>query len=283
MKAILICPGSRPAIPNLVETGSLATNPILGECLVNHWVEHLAALGAKEITIIAPKCGVQVAAATGDGARWGVTINIIATNVEPTVDEAISHYSSKGAEGWLPAPFDVVSMTHLPGDPTLPLFDSYASWFSAVSAWIPKALTPTRIRMSEVRPGVWVSSRAKISPEAELLAPCWIGDQAIVEAGATVGPDAILEDRAVVDEKANVSNSWVGPDTFVGRMTSVMRSLALGSTLISWQSDSSLRVRDPFLLASLKGPESQTNARPVRARQSQLGFLASLRARLSGG
>ncbi|HZZ20314.1 MAG TPA: hypothetical protein VFE25_13135 [Opitutaceae bacterium] len=284
MKAVLICPTQRPAVPNLAETGSLATLPILGDCLVNHWIEHLAMLGAKTIDIIAPRCSEQVATATGDGARWGVSLNIIATNVEPTVEEAISQYSAKGAVGWLPAPFDVVLMNYLPGHPALPLFDSYASWFAALVSWIPKALTPTRIRMSEVRPGVWVGSRAKISPSAELRAPCWIGDHAIVETGAVVGPEAILEDRAVVDENAKIERSWVSPDTFVGRMTSVARSLALGPTLINWQSDSSLRVPDAFLLGSLKkAPEAAAQPRAARERRPQVGFLASLRARLSGG
>jgi NDP-sugar pyrophosphorylase family protein len=284
MKAVLICPISRPAVPNLTESDTLATLPILGDSLVNHWIEHLAIMGAKEITIIAPRCAELVSASTGDGARWGVSLNIIAPNVEPTVDEAVSQCSSRGSAGWLTAPFDVVSMTHLPGNPALPLFDSYASWFAAVSAWMPKALTPMRIRMSEARPGIWISSRAKISPSARLIAPCWIGDQAIVEDNATIGPEAILEDRAVVDEKATVAYSWVSPDTFVGRMTSVMRSLALGPTLISWESDSSLRVRDPFLLGSLKKtPEPVPAKAPAHARPSQLGFLASLRSRLIGG
>ncbi len=46
--------------------------------------------------------------------------------------------------------------------------------------------------------GIWIGSRARVSADAELIAPCWVGDQVVVEAGAVVGGGAILEDRSVV-------------------------------------------------------------------------------------
>ena len=55
------------------------------------------------------------------------------------------------------APHAVVLMDHLPGRPDLPLFESYASWFAALRAWLPRALTPSRVRVSEVSPGIWCS------------------------------------------------------------------------------------------------------------------------------
>jgi NDP-sugar pyrophosphorylase family protein len=286
MKAILICPRDRPAVPHLADMGSLAMLPILGDRLVNHWIEHLAMLGATTIDIIAPKCAGQVAQATGDGARWGVTLNILESNLEPTVEEAVRQCPDCGASGWLTAPFDVVTMDHLPGQDHLPLFDSYSCWFAALLAWIPRSMTATRIRVSEVSPGVWIGSRAKVSPSAQLVAPCWIGDHSIVEAGAVVGPEAILEDRVVVDSKARVTHSWVGPDTFVGQMTHVGHSLAVGPMLIDWQSDSSLHVPDPFLLSSLTrnspavGQARSSRAFGIRVERS-MGFLATLRSILS--
>jgi carbonic anhydrase/acetyltransferase-like protein (isoleucine patch superfamily) len=181
-------------------------------------------------------------------------------------------------------------MNHLPARPDLPLFESYASWFAALIGWLPNALTPTRIRIGEAAPGIWIGKRSHVSPTARLVAPCWVGDHVTVGAGAIVGPDAVIEDRCVVDEMARVSASWVGPDTFVGPMTSVAHSLAWGPILTDWQSDSSLRVPDPFLLASLNGSHSPAKAEaPARAAQRgthgqiNLGFFASLRAKLSGG
>jgi hypothetical protein len=166
-------------------------------------------------------------------------------------------------------------MNHLPGCAQLPLFESYASWFAALRAWMPRAITPGRIRMSEIRPGIWAGHRSHVSATAELIAPCWIGDQVFVDPGAIVGPNAILEDRCVVEAEARVVQSWIGPDTFVGPMTSVASSLAWGSSLTNWLSDSSLRVPDPFLLCSLAPPAAraikplvrkvETPARPIES------------------
>ncbi len=287
MKALLICPSKGPAVPHLVELGPLATVPILGDCVAGHWIEHLAALGARQIQVVAADGEDKVREAVGDGARWGVRISVIAANVEPTREEAAKRYRPAGEPGWLPAPNDVVFMSHLPGCPQLPLFESYACWFSALVAWMPLALTPARVRVKEARPGIWIGSRARVASAAELIAPCWVGDQVTVEAGAVVGPGAILEDRAVVSPKALVTRSWVGPDTFVGPLTSVSNSLAWGSTLIDWRTDSSLHVPDSFLLGSLAKPQSSsTTDRFGRAfsrrvmPESQSALITALRSRM---
>ena len=262
MKTLLICPAIRPAVPELAKNGPLATAPILGECIVSHWIEHMAMLGARDVRVVAADRADRVRAILGDGARWGVQLEVIAASIEPTPAEATAHYRADGDAGWLEAPNDIIVMNHLPGCPELPLFESYASWFAAQLAWMPYALTPSRVRVSELRPGIWVGRRAHLSPTAELIAPCWIGDQVFVEPGAIVGPGAIIEDRSVVADDARITQSWVGPDTFVGPMTSVASSLAWGSSLTNWRSDSSLQVPDPFLLCSLATPPATPALEP---------------------
>ena len=260
MKTILICPAIRPAVPQLSEDSPLALAPILGECIVSHWLEHLAVLGARHVQVIAADRADQVRAALGDGGRWGVRLEVIAAPVEPTVAEAAARYRPAGETGWLDPPHDTVSMTHLPGCQEFPLFESYASWFAALLAWMPRALTPARVRVTEIRPGIWVGRRAHVSPKAELIAPCWIGDQVFVEPGAIVGPGAVVENRSVVENEARVTQTWVGPDTFVGPMTALTSSLAWGSSLTNWRSDSSLQVPDPFLMCSLAPPDRRAGA-----------------------
>jgi NDP-sugar pyrophosphorylase family protein len=290
MKALLICPAIRPAVPHLAADGPLATTPILGDCFVSHWIENLTGLGASQIQIVASDGADRVRAAVGDGARWGVRITVIACNVEPTKEEAASRHNPEGEPGWLPAPHDIVPMSHLPGCPDLPLFESYASWFAALLAWMPKAMTPARVRVTEARPGVWVGSRSRVAPTAKLIAPCWVGDQVSVAKDTVVGPCAILEDRTVVESGARVTQSWVGPDTFVGPMTSVENSLAWGSSLIDWRTDSSLRVPDQFLLSSLARLQSvATTDRYGRSLGTQARaetnseLITTLRARLDRG
>jgi hypothetical protein len=258
----------------------------MGDAIVNHWIEHLAALGAREVDVIAAKGAELVRACVGDGARWGITVRVLAARVEPTAAEAFQQYPRIYGTRWLQAPNDIVLISHLPGCEQFPLFEGYASWFAALEAWMPRALTPTRVRMTQPSPGVWVGSRARVSPSATLRAPCWIGDQAIIEEGATVGPSAIIDDRSVVDRKASVAHSWVGPDTFVGAMTSVRNSIAWASTLTNWNTDSSLLVPDPFLLSSLvkapSGPSRGRSLSPAPSRTSA-GFFGAIRSRLLRG
>ncbi|MCX6954034.1 MAG: hypothetical protein NTV51_17940 [Verrucomicrobia bacterium] len=279
MKTILICPAIRPAVPQLAEDAPLVLAPILGECLVVNWVEHVASLGATQVRVVAADRADAVRAVLGDGARWGVQLEVIALNAEPTLAEAAVRFQPPGMTGWLPAPHAIVLMNHLPDCPDLPLFDSYASWFAALLAWVPRALTPSRVRVSEISPGVWVGRRAHVSEKAVLIAPCWVGDQVFVEPGAIVGPGAILEDRSVIEEDARVTHSWVGPDTFVGPMTAISTSLAGGSTLTNWRSDSSLRVPDPFLMCSLAPSTAVTAIRQLArnlvapARRAQVNWI----------
>jgi len=262
MKALLICPAIRPAVPQLSEEGPLATTPILGECLVGYWIEHLAALGALRVQVVVADRAESVRTALGDGARWGVQIEVTAVGAEPTAQEAAARFRPADDPDWLAAPNDIVLMNHLPGCPEQPLFESYAGWFGALLAWIPRALTLGRVRVSEVRPGIWVGRRAHVAPTAELIAPCWIGDQVFVEPGAIIGPGAVLEDRSVIAKDARVTLSWVGPDTFVGPMTAIASSLAWGSGLTNWRSESSLRVPDSFLLCSLAPAPAMADGGP---------------------
>ncbi len=286
MKTILICPAIRPAVPQLAEASPLATVPLFGECLVTLWIEHVAALGAKHVTIIAADRADQVKAAVGDGRRWGVHAEVMGVTAELTSEEAITRFPVEKIATWMPAPHDVITLSHLPGAPEYPLFESYQSWYAALRNWMPRALSPARVRMVEVQPQVWVGSRARIAPDAQLHAPCWIGDLASIGPEAIVGPGAIVEDRAVVDVGARVEDSVVDSDTYVGRMTKITRSLASGSTLINWQTDSVLRVPDRFLLSALvsKAPTSSAESigrQPARVETASSGPLSVFGALIS--
>src|SRR4051812_42783922 len=133
MKAILICPGHRPAVPHLLEAGPLAATPLLGETLLNYWLVHLASLGAKEVTILACDRPGAIRQLAGTGARWGLRVKVVGEMHELTPDEARAKHGGDG--DWLPAPYDAVQADYLPGLKSHPLFESYASWFAAIQAW----------------------------------------------------------------------------------------------------------------------------------------------------
>jgi hypothetical protein len=251
MNALLICPADRPAVARLAEACPLAVLPVFGQSLVEYWLQYLALRGARRVLILAVDRPDQVRAVVGDGARWGLQIQLSAENRELTPAEAHHKYNRVDDPAGLNPPVDVVVMDHLPGLPEHRLFDSYRSWFDALQAWMPRPLTPARIGQVEVQPGVWIGLRSRVASTAQLRAPCWLGENVFVGPGAIVGPNAILENCVFVEADANVVHSVIGPQTFVGALTLVKDSLACGNTLINWKTNSSLDVPDDFLLCSL--------------------------------
>jgi NDP-sugar pyrophosphorylase family protein len=276
MKALLICPDQRIALAGLAESAPLSAVPILGKSLVEYWIEHLVSLGAREIVVLGGDRPERLRAIVGDGARWGLHVDVISEDRELTPREVRMKYRRNGSVGWLTAPNDVIALDHLPGLPQFPLIGSYADWFAGVRALMPQALTPDRIGVHELQPGVWTGLHSRVAPNAKLIAPCWIGEHVWIEADAVVGPNAILEKEVFVAQGAEVSESVIGPDTFVGQFTEVHNSIAWGNTLINWERDSWVKVPDEFLLCSLE----PHRARPVAVtRPAPQPALPTLRIR----
>lgn len=261
MKALLICPNERTGVAALAECVPLANVSILGKTLVEYWLEHLAGLGAQEVLILAADRPEHVRAGIGDGARWGLHVIVKPVKREPTLEEARASHQASDQATWLPVSHDVILMDYLPSLPQLPLFTSYADWFAAAQALMPLALTPDRLGVRELQPGVWVGMNAHVSAGAKLIAPCWIGECDWIEAGATIGPNAVLEREVFIAHGAEVAHSVIGPETLVGQYTEIRNSIAWGSTLINWQRDSCVKVPDEFLLCS-REPQ---RIRPVSA------------------
>src|SRR5581483_5261079 len=112
-------------------------------------------------------------------------------------------------------------------------------------------------------------------PSARLTAPCWIGDDVLIGAGAKIGPQAIVDDRVVIETGALVRHSAIAPETFVGRLVAVENSLAAGSTLLNWKTESVLRVPDAFLLGPLDRRRFQVRTTGPLGRIAALVALAA--------
>ncbi len=251
MKALLICPDERPNVRFLGQTKPLALSPIFGKALVVCWIEHLVTLGAKEVRILAADRPEQIRSLVGDGSRWGLPIEVSPELRELTPAEARVKYRQGDRSDWLAAPDDISLMEHFPGLPEHPLFTSYGNWFNALRSLMPRVAPANQLGAREVKPGVWVGLRARVSPSAELRAPCWIGANTVVGPHSIIGPMAVIEDRVMVEPAVEITNSSIGPETFVGELTEVRDSLANGNILINWRTTSCVRVPDSFLMCSL--------------------------------
>src|SRR5713101_4021970 len=98
MRALLICPAQRENFAALAGTVPLANLPIFGKSLIEYWLEHLAALGAREVCVLATDWPDQVRELIGDGARWGIQAKVFPEIRELTPGEARAKYGA-GSDG----------------------------------------------------------------------------------------------------------------------------------------------------------------------------------------
>lgn len=68
----------------------------------------------------------------------------------------------------------------------------------------------------ETRPGIWVASKATVSPKAQLHGPVYIGPDTVVGHGAAVGPHAVVGAGCVIDRACRIVNSAVFDDSYIG-------------------------------------------------------------------
>jgi len=262
MRAILICPSERPAVQLLSEMAPLAAVPVLGQSLIEYWLAYLASAGVTQVSLLASDRPEQIQQVAGDGARWGIGTEIIEESRELTPAEALIKHEKSGME--TAAHNGIAVLDHFPGLPQFPLFTSYQDFFAAAQVWMPLAQTCDRVGFRQIQPRVWVGLRARISAKAKLIAPCWIGNHVLVGSRAVIGPRAVLEDGAFLESDTEISNSHVGPNTFVGRLARIKDSLAWADNLINCKNNSAIKVADSFLLCGLK-------------LRGQLGLLARLK------
>ncbi len=253
MKALLICPGERPSVPLFSELAPLSNLCLLGQSLLEYWLSSLATGGVKEITILSHDRSEYVRALVGDGARWGLKVEVIEESRELTPAQALLKYP----ESISPSPLTngVAVLDHFPGSPEQPIFASYASCFAALHAWLPHATTPDRVGIRQIRENVWVGLRSRIAPTAQLHAPCWIGKNVFIGERAIVGPNAIIEDNSFIESDVQVLTGHIGSDTFVGQFAELRESFAWGNTLVNWKLGSAAKVPDSFLLCALRQPK----------------------------
>jgi len=251
MKAIVICPDRRREVTFLARKTPLALVPVLGPSVLAHWLTALAERGVKEVVIMASDRPDQVRAAVGRGERWGLKIEVLAEARELSVAEAQKRF---GLE-------NVVVADRLPVLPEKPLFENHAGFFNALKAWLPDA-GKARVGVREIAPGVWAGLGCKIETSAKIIAPCWLGENVWVRNGATVGPDAFIEDTAMVDNDAEITAGWIGQRTYVGALTQVRNSFAWADGLLNHTNESFTEIVDAFLLGDLQGKHGFERSSP---------------------
>jgi hypothetical protein len=271
MKAILICPEHRLTGGVFQRMKPLVLMPILGRTLLDHTLARLKRQGYTEVLVLASDRPEQVRESVGGGEAWGLEVEVIATPNELAADVAESQFSVRRANEPRPLVMVVDGLPEVLGKPLWRTnFATFELLMSAVSC---PELSPL-MTMRAIGPDVWVSSKARISPTAEITGPVWIGPHATISSGAKVGPNSIVEGGAFIDKRARVESAWVGPATYAGAGTAIAESFAWGNGLLNLTDGSFLEVKDDFLLKDLARPSR--SRRRVSWVERMLAFLLML-------
>lgn len=116
---------------------------------------------------------------------------------------------------------------------------------------------------------VSVSRTAVVHPSVEIIGPVHIGKHARIEAGVRLGPNVIICDGSVIDHGAELEDSIVLPDTYVGPQLELNGSIAAPATLSSIANHVVMRLIEPGYLASVSG-------RGVISQTSNYSFISIL-------
>ncbi|MEM2383459.1 MAG: NDP-sugar synthase [Desulfurococcaceae archaeon] len=82
----------------------------------------------------------------------------------------------------------------------------------------------------EHSPGVYVGKRARI--DGIVIPPVYIGEEAVIEYGAIVGPYASLEKGSIVKTRARVSHSILWMNSLVGEDSTIHDSIIMNDVVI---------------------------------------------------
>jgi len=254
MKAILICPEHRPSGGAFHRMKPLPLMPILGRSLLDHTLTSLKRDGIQEVLVLAADRPEMIRAAVGRGQAWGMKVDVLATPTELATDMAELQHASLTAGQPRPR---VVVLDEMPTMPGRTLWATTYATFEALRLAMKDEKLAAHLTMHEVSPGVWISTKARISAEAEITGPVWIGPYATVLSGAMIGPNTIVETGAYIDSHAMIDESWIGPGTYVGVSAAIRKSCAWGDGLLNWSDGSFLEVRDRYLLNDLTARKAQ--------------------------
>jgi len=117
--------------------------------------------------------------------------------------------------------------------------------------------TETRPSGAEVRPGVWVESRALIEKGARLVAPAFVGAFAKIRTHAVITRCSSVEHHAQVDCGTVTENSTVLPYCRVGAGLDVAHSVIGAGTIANLRRDVTVEILDPKLIGAVLAAPGQ--------------------------
>jgi hypothetical protein len=107
----------------------------------------------------------------------------------------------------------------------------------------------------EVKPGVWVEGGARIHKTVRLVAPCYVGSNARIQAGAVITRCSNLERNCEVGEGTLVFDASLLPHTMVGRGLDVSTAVVDRVNFVDLTRNVMLHIQDPNLISDVPPQE----------------------------
>lgn len=109
-------------------------------------------------------------------------------------------------------------------------------------------VTEILVHAAETRPGVWLARGARVAEDAQLQPPVLIGRNARVLGDARLGPNVIVGAHAVIERGAELVETSVCADTFVGEGARVTNAQLDAQGIVSFADQLRTEVDDPLQL-----------------------------------
>ena len=215
--------------------------PVGHEPLIAHWMDEAVAQEVDCIEIYTADRPAEIRAFLSNGDYWSRELSII----------PIAHDDL--------APEDAIPVVGLPRHNKLSnqLGESRGAllqhWLTLNHQWL-EGLDDYSLKIEVQRePGGWIGPHTRIHPSAKLKPPYWIKGKCDIGAGAQIGPFASIAHNVIVDANATITESFVLPNTLVGRNTSLDRVVVDGNLLLDSKRGSRVTITDAFILSDISG------------------------------
>jgi mannose-1-phosphate guanylyltransferase/phosphomannomutase len=129
--------------------------------------------------------------------------------------------------------------------------DFHRANLDILAGHFPGIVIPGREVISDVK----VGRRTKFSKNAIKASPIIIGARCSIADSVELGPEVVISNDVVVDDRAVIRSSVIMPNTYLGKLVEVSNAIVAGDRLIHIDTGTSTRVVDSFLLA--KVPKAQ--------------------------
>ncbi len=95
-----------------------------------------------------------------------------------------------------------------------------------------------------------IGANTVIPPTAKLLPPVMIGDNCRISELTTIGPNAVIGNYVVIDQKTELDNCIVLDGSYIGQSMEIRQKIISGSHLYDVEHEVGMDMPDPWLLGS---------------------------------